>query len=129
MVLTRKTIAIQEGVKVEILVTPALYGEAQERGINLDLRLAKEGTMDYLYKQIGIVYFGALVAWKARMWDDPTLGVFPYKFIDFVNWATGDPESFKDTMIFVAQAFNVSESEDEKKKSLWARLRRLITRR
>lgn len=124
MVLTRTTIAIREGERVEILISPALYGEAQERGINLDLRLVKEGTMDYLYKQIGIVYFGALVAWKARMWDDPTLDPFPYKFIDFVNWATNDAESFKDTMLFVAQAFNVSEDKPEKKKTWLAKILR-----
>lgn len=111
MVITRTTIGLKEGVAVEILVTPSLYGVAKRRGI--DLTSAEMGnTEDVLALYERIVYCAAINAWEVAQVDDPAKGAFPYTFADIHEWAWADGrKAFLEVVKFIAQALSTGEKK------------------
>lgn len=99
--LFRKNIELREGVKVEILVTPALYRVAQSRGIDL----SQSGSdKDPFTPYIKMLYCAAINAWEVEAIDDPDKGEFPYKYRDFDDWAWTDTERLGKAIEFMYQA-------------------------
>jgi hypothetical protein len=105
---TQATIQLKEGVTVKLLLTPALYGIAKERGIDIfsDILRAKvaegEGTEDRATKTVDayskIVYCAAILAWEVDAVDNPDAGEFPYTYADFYTWAWGNHREFARTI-------------------------------
>lgn len=98
---TRTTIELREGVTVEILVTPALYGVAKRHGIDLT---ADINAGDVYGSYVKTLYCAAISAWEVAAVDDPTLGEFPYKYGDFHDWAWADTARLARIVAFIYEA-------------------------
>lgn len=136
------TIHLKEGETAKLLLTPALYGVAKERGIDITGMPAEgQDRKTHVFDQYAkIAYCAAISAWEVDGVDDPDQGPFPYTFEDFAIWAYSEQAEFGRTINDILQALtgkSVREylreaGESEKKKSsqqketLWSRL---ITRR
>lgn len=110
----RTTIELREGVTVEILVTPALYGEAKRRGIDL---MADANAGDVYGSYIKIIYCAAISAWEVAAVDDPKMGAFPYKYADFYEWAWADRDRLAGMVAFVYEAMTGKRFEDLEKEA------------
>lgn len=98
----RKTIEIQ-GVTVRLLVTPALYGVAKRRGI--DLTVPKGATipevMDIYCK---MMFCAAINAHEVARVDSPLIGDFALKYEDFEEFRTTRPDEFRKVVEFIYSA-------------------------
>jgi len=95
-------------------ITPALYGVAQARNINLT---GKEGNALRTY--IKIAYCAAINEWEIRQVDEPDLGDFPYKYEDFEEWAWADMPRFTrliDDILKATTGKGIRDYTNEKKK-------------
>lgn len=100
LVRTQTTIQLKEGVTVKLLLTPALYGVARERGIDFTTPPTEGAdkqarTLDQYAK---IAYCAAILAWEVDAVDDPGKGDFPYTFADFHLWSYDRPKEFGKTI-------------------------------
>lgn len=130
------SIEIRTGVKVNLLLTPALYGIAKERGIDLfgPVHNAAEQDDQERYKATveayaRIAYCAAISYWEVDCVDHPEAGAFPYTFADFYSWAWDNPRDFAQAIeaIMVAMTgkplreylkeLDKAAEEDEKKKT------------
>lgn len=122
---TRYKITLGEGVGVNVLLTPALYGVARSRGIDLALADGRDATaVTRTYAKIA--YCGALNAWEVDAVDDPDKGAFPYRYEDFDTWAWSSPDaltSFIDAVLvaFTGKGLKATAAEAVKKKTRAAR--------
>lgn len=101
IVKTQSVIHLKEGVTVTLLLTPALYGVAKERGIDLfkDVLKAKEAGNDIRVTHTidaysRIAYCAAIAWWEVAGVDHPDQGEFPYSYADFNTWAWANPKEF-----------------------------------
>jgi len=120
MIPTRKIIELEQGVTAELLVTPALYGVASRRG--MDLRPVSNEPADIISSYIRLVFCAAVNAWEVRAMDEPTIGEFPYTFSQFNDWAWGNQPEFGRVMNFAYTALTgktirEGAQEEVKKKS------------
>lgn len=111
---TRTSIELREGVTVEILVTPALYGVAKRRGIDLT---ADVNAGDVYGSYVKTLYCAAISAWEVAAVDDPKLGEFPYKYSDFHEWAWADAKRLARMVAFIYEALTGKRFEDIGKES------------
>ena len=130
--IARKVIEIhlREGVKAKLLLTPALYGVARERGIDLfPPRLVMEDKKDRVFDLYAkIAYCAAISAWEVDAVDDPGRGAFPWTFEDFSLWSWNDQKEFGQTINAILEALTgksarayvreaVQEEAEKKKKN------------
>ena len=106
---TRTSIELKEGVAVEILVTPALYGVAKRRGIDLT---ADVNAGDVYASYVKTLYCAAISAWEVAAVDDPKMGDFPYKYADFTDWAWADAARLTRIVAFIYEALTGKRFED-----------------
>lgn len=106
---TRTSIELREGVAVEILVTPALYGVAKRRGMDL---AADANAGDVYGSYVKMLYCAAIAAWEVAAVDDPKLGEFPYKYGDFYEWAWADTKRLAKMVAFIYEALTGKRFED-----------------
>lgn len=88
----RTTVEIAEGVKVELLFTPSMYAIARRRGMRIEADRDDPAQVMMAYTEL--MYLAALNAHEVRLYDDPSLGEFPYRLIDFVEWSAVNPDEF-----------------------------------
>ena len=93
MIKSRFEIELKRGESVEMLFTLALYGIAKRRGISLNLP-AEAGADERITYFIKRMYCAAILAWEYEAIDNPKLGEFPYKFMDFAEWSGNNPVQF-----------------------------------
>lgn len=103
------TIDLREGVTVSILVTPALYGVAKRRGIDL---VADANAGDTYASYVKIIYCAAINAWEVAAVDDPKRGEFPYTFADFHTWAWADRDRLTKMVAFCYEAMTGKRWDD-----------------
>ena len=120
------TINLEEGVTAKLLLTPALYGIAKERGIDFVTDTGEDKQVQFVARYTKIAYCAAISAWEVDAVDDPEKGAFPWKYEDFFAWAYGNPEEFGKTVDAILVALTGKsareyvrearkEAEDEKK--------------
>lgn len=105
---------IKEGVVCTLRVTPALYGVASSRGI--DLQSAGDNPLRTYVK---MMYCSAINDWEIRQVDDPSLGDFPLSYSDFDDWAFAHQEEFIkviDFMLLACTGKGIKDYQHEKKK-------------
>lgn len=114
--IARKVIEIhlREGVKAKLLLTPALYGVARERGIDLFppervMEDKKDRVFDLYAK---IAYCAAISAWEVDAVDDPDKGDFPWTFEDFSLWSWNDQKEFGQTINAILEALTGKSARD-----------------
>ena len=113
----RTTIELGEGVRVEILVTPALYRIAKQRGISL-VDDANAGDADPYTSYIKILYCAAINAWEVAAVDDPTMGEFPHKYAEFDEWAWSDKARLGRMINFIYEALTGKTLKDTLKEGV-----------
>jgi hypothetical protein len=101
----RYTIEIAEGSSVELLFSATLGFIAERKGIQLILEHPddKEENVKFFVK---LLYLAALNAWEFKTLDEPGLGEFPYKAIDFAEWAAREQKAFADMIVASAEAMS-----------------------
>lgn len=114
-------IELREGEQAEILVTPALYRVAKQRGLNLSMDSGDGADVFDVYAKL--IYCAAINAWEVRAVDDTSIGTFPYKYGDFVEWLSAEKGRFTEMVKFCYAALTgknledgIQESIDYKKK-------------
>lgn len=117
---TRRIITLEDGVTCEVLVTPALYGVAARKG--MDLRPASTEPADIISSYTRLLYCAAINAWEVKSVDEPTIGEFPYTFSQFNDWAWGNQKAFGEALNFAYTALTgktlrEGAEEEVKKKS------------
>lgn len=122
MIRKRIEIEIREGVRVALLLTPALYGVASRRGVDIVAELKGEhnDSSDIVRVYTKMLYFAALNEWEVAAVDNPKAEPFAYTFADFDAWAWEHPEALKDAVNALLEAFTgkpLSDYEGVKKKS------------
>ena len=99
MIPLRTSVDLEGGV-AELLVTPALYGVAKRKKIDLQADL-DAGDVFALYTKV--IYCAAIAAWEVAGVDGYK-GEFPYKYEDFYTWAAMHPDRFNEKVAFVVKA-------------------------
>lgn len=127
--IVRKVIIIhlKEGVTAKLLLTPALYGIAKERGIEIFAAPTDKEDTRSLEQYVKIAYCAAILAWEVGAVDDPDQGEFPYTFEDFHLWSYDNPRDFGKAIDAILIALTgksarqyireAEEATDEKKKT------------
>lgn len=92
MVQPRTTIELKDGVKVELLFTPSMYAIARRRGMRIEADASDAASVMKAYTEL--MYLAALNAHEVMRFDNPSLGEFPYRLIDFVEWSAVRQEEF-----------------------------------
>ena len=92
MVRPRTTIELKDGVKVELLFTPSMYAIARRRGMKIEADASDAAAVMKAYTEL--MYIAALNAHEVMRFDDPSLGEFPHRLIDFVEWSAVRQEEF-----------------------------------
>ena len=101
MVPVRNTVAISEGVKVDLLFTPRL-SVYQETVAPLPALDGNAGVVQVMERYADIMYFAALNAWELD--GHGTAEDFPHKRGDFHGWMAADPKGFADGVNFAVCA-------------------------
>lgn len=109
MVQVLHTIKVKGGV-VELLATPALFGIAKSKGMTIEADSENASEVYSAYTKL--IYLAALNAWDVRRYDDPSMGEFKYRLMDFVEWASNDAEGFVNAINFVLSALTHKELKD-----------------
>lgn len=117
----RTQIELREGVAVDVLVTPALYRVAKQRGINL-VSDSNAGDDDPFTSYIKMLYCAAINAWEVDAVDNPGKGDFPYRYSEFDEWAWSDRARLNKMIQFLYEALTgkplvQAVSEVKKKKT------------
>lgn len=113
MVQPRTTIELKDGVKVELLFTPSMYAIARRRGMRIEADASDAAAVMRAYTEL--MYLAALNALEVMRFDDPTLGEFPYRLIDFVEWSAARQEEFVSALDVAVQSV-LGKSLDELKR-------------
>lgn len=114
----RTTIVLRDGVQAELLCTPALYGVALKRGIDLTIeepdipedasdmekarKYASACAVNEVYAKM--LYCAAINAWEVENLDNPEAEECPYKYVDFHEWAWGNQQEFRGAIDFLLKA-------------------------
>ena len=104
------TITMKGGEQVELLATPALFAIAKRRGITIEADASNLPEVMEAYMKM--IYLAALNAWEVRRFDNPSMGECKLQFMDFVEWANTDKESFIKAVNFVLCALTNKELKD-----------------
>lgn len=89
------TIHLEEGVTAKLLLTPALYGVAKERGIDFVTETPDaDKDAQFVTRYSKVAYCAAISAWEVDAVDDPDKGPCPWRYEQFVTWAYGNPKEF-----------------------------------
>lgn len=107
----RTSVTLEGGV-AELLVTPALYGVAKRKKIDLQSDL-DAGDVFALYTKV--MYCAAICAWDVASVDE-SRGEFPYKYADFYTWAATHPDEFSEKIKFIVFALTGKEMETKEVK-------------
>ena len=99
----RTNIELREGVKVAVLVTPALYRVAKQRGVDLS-EDGEGGTEDVFTAYTKMLYCAAINAWEVDSVDSEGMGPFPYKYADFVEYMASKPGRLNEAVNFIYEA-------------------------
>lgn len=110
MVQVLHIIKLKGGAQVELLATPALFAIAKKKGLAIEANAADQA--DVLTAYTKLIYLAALNAWDVRRYDDPSMGEFKYKLMDFVEWASGNADEFVKAINFVLSALTGKELKD-----------------
>ena len=102
MVQVLHMITLKGGEQVELLATPALFDIAAKRGLAIEADSDNAAEVYTAYTKL--IYLAAINAWEVRRYDAPEMGEFPYRLMDFVEWATNEPGKFVDAMEFALVA-------------------------
>ena len=106
--IARKLIEVhlEEGVTAKLLLTPALYGVAKERGINLfpPEVAAQDKTSRVFDLYAKIAYCAAISAWEVEAVDDPDKGDCPWTFEQFTIWSWNNQKEFGRTVDAILEA-------------------------
>lgn len=95
-------IELKGGAQVELLATPALFDIARKRGMAIEADADNAAEVFSAYTKL--IYLAAINAWDVRRYDDAAMGDFPYRLMDFVEWASTDAEEFVGVVNFVLSA-------------------------
>jgi hypothetical protein len=109
MVQVLHTIKMKGGV-VELLATPALFGIAQRKGMTIEADSKNVSEVYSAYTKL--IYLAALNAWEVRRYDNPSMGECQYKLMDFVEWASMNPDAFVKAIDFILSALTGKELKD-----------------
>lgn len=101
MVRPRTIIELKDGVKVELLFTPSMYAIARRRGMRIEADASDAASVMKAYTEL--MYLAALNAHEVMRFDDPSLGEFPYRLIDFVEWSALCPDGFTSALDVAVQ--------------------------
>lgn len=121
---TKVRIQLKQGVEVNALLTPALYGVAAARGIDLGTASGEDMTgVTRTYARIA--YCAAINAWEVESVDHPDMGDFPYTYEDFDAWAWTDADGMlafidKTLAAFTGKGLKETAREAVKKKTMKA---------
>lgn len=107
MIPLRTSVDLEGGV-AELLVTPALYGVAKRKKIDLQADL-DAGDVFALYTKV--MYCAAISAWDVAGVDEYR-GEFPYKYEDFYTWAATRPDQFSEKISFIVRALTGKELDE-----------------
>lgn len=91
------------GRSVELLFSVTLGLIAEKKGIALVLedKDDQEATFKFF---VSLLYLAALNAWEFESLDNPGIGEFPFKAIDFAEWATANRAEFTGMITASAEA-------------------------
>lgn len=93
------------GVTVNLLVTPAVYGIARRKG--LDLSISKESSMpEVMDTYCRMAYCAAVLANEIERVDDPEIPVLVVKFSDVEEWRAQHPDEFMELVQFMYSALS-----------------------
>ena len=137
MVQVLEVIKMKGGAQVELLATPALFSIAKRKGWKIEADATSAADVYACYSKL--IYLAALNAWEVRRYDEPELGEFPHKLMDFAEWCAEDKDRFAKTINFLLCALTNKElkdyakqeeiaAEEVKKKSFWTWITRLFRR-
>lgn len=93
----RHMVELKEGVKVELLFTPSMYAVARRRGLRIEIGDPSDSAA-VMMAYTELMYVAALNAHEVKIYDDPGLGEFPYRLIDFVEWSAVRQDEFTETL-------------------------------
>lgn len=110
MVQILHTITLKGGARVELLATPALFDIARKRGMAIEADADNAAEVFSAYAKL--VYIAAINAWEVRRYDDASMGDFPYRLMDFVEWSSHDAEEFVNVINFILSALTGKELKD-----------------
>lgn len=102
MVQILHTIKLRGGAQVELLATPALFDIARKKGMTIEADADNMAEVFSAYTKL--VYIAAINAWEVRRYDDASMGDFPYRLMDFVEWSSGNAEEFVNVISFILSA-------------------------
>lgn len=93
------------GVTVKMLVTPAIYGVARRKG--MDLTISKEsGITEVMDTYCRIAYCSAVLANEVDRVDDAEVPVLALKYADFEEWRATHPDEFMGLVQFMYSALS-----------------------
>ena len=110
MIQVLHTITLKGGAVVELLATPALFAIAKRKGMTIEADASNAADVYSAYTKL--IYLAALNAWEVRRYDDPSMGEFKYKLMDFVEWGSGDMVEFVNAVNFLLSALTNKELKD-----------------
>lgn len=110
MIQVLHTIRLKGGAEVELLATPALFAIAKRRGMTVEADADNVAEVYSAYTKM--IYLAAMNAWEVRRYDDAGMGDFPYRLMDFVEWAGNDAQGFVKAVNFVLSALTGKELKD-----------------
>lgn len=100
-----------EGVAIDILVTPAVYGVARRKG--MDLTISKEsGMSEVMDTYCRIAYCSAVLANEVARVDDAEVPVLALKYADFETWRAQHPDEFIELVQFMYSALTQKSYAD-----------------
>lgn len=111
MIRSRHQIELKDGVKVDLLFTPSMYERGRERGIKVTIE-DSSNAMQVTEAYVKLMYLGALNAWEAERFDSPSMGDFPYRYIDFAAWAGEHQKDFSSLVNEMFQCITGKTVED-----------------
>ena len=106
MTVKQTDITLKQGVRVRLLLTPALYGVGKARGIDLTtvMRDASDST-GMIRSYAKLAYCAAINQWEVEAVDNPDKGAFPYTFADFDGWSWEQQDEVREFINAVLLAF------------------------
>ena len=110
MIQVLQTITLKGGATVELLATPALFAIAKRKGMTIEADASNAADVYSAYTKL--IYLAALNAWEVRRYDDPAMGEFKYKLMDFVEWGSADVPAFVGAVNFLLSALTNKELKD-----------------
>lgn len=111
MVRVKYQIELHEGVKVDLLFTLSMYEVARKRDMKIVLEDSANNVQVIEFYQ-KIIYIAALNAWEVNLFDHPSIGEFPYTFMDFVEWSQQNSREFGKLIVFAAEAISGGRDKD-----------------